>query len=102
VRVLGPLGQMRQQMANISGSAGADSDLSMRLELGRRDEIGRTAEAFNEMMTTFEGIILRIRDGASAIAANSRQISAGNQDLSQRTEQQSASLAETASSLEQI
>lgn len=102
VRVLGPLRQMRDQMGNISGSAGASGDLTMRLHLGRNDEIGRTADAFNRMMDTFERIVASIRDGAGTIAASSRQIASGNEDLSQRTEQQSSSLAETASSLEQI
>lgn len=102
VRVLGPLGQMRRQMESIGGVAGENADLSLRLELDRDDEIGRTAQAFNRMMDTFEGIIAQIRDGAGSIAASSRQIASGNEDLSQRTEEQSSSLAETASSLEQI
>ncbi|APX94249.1 methyl-accepting chemotaxis protein [Halomonas sp. 1513] len=102
VRVLGPLGQMRRQMESISGAAGENADLSLRLALQRDDEIGRTAQAFNRMMDTFEGIVAQIRDGAGAIAASSREIASGNDDLSQRTEEQSSSLAETASSLEQI
>ena len=102
VRVLGPLGEMRRQMESISGTAGENADLSMRIDLQRDDEIGRTAQAFNRMMDTFESIVAQIRDGAGAIAASSREIASGNDDLSQRTEEQSSSLAETASSLEQI
>ncbi|PMR76159.1 methyl-accepting chemotaxis protein [Billgrantia endophytica] len=102
VRVLGPLGQMRSQMEAIGGDAGAGADLSRRIELDRDDEIGRAAKAFNRMMETFEGIVAQIRDGAEKVAVSSRQIAAGNGDLSQRTEEQSASLAETASSLGQI
>ena len=102
VRVLGPLVAMRHQMESISGTAGQNADLSKRLELKRNDEVGQTAQAFNNMMTTFEGMVVQIRESAEAIAASSRQIAAGNEDLSQRTDQQAASLAETASSLEQI
>ncbi|CDG54218.1 Methyl-accepting chemotaxis citrate transducer [Halomonas sp. A3H3] len=102
VRVLGPLVAMRQQMENISGAAGENADLSKRLELKRNDEVGQTAQAFNNMMNTFEGMVAQIRESAEAIAASSRQIAAGNENLSQRTDQQAASLAETASSLEQI
>lgn len=54
VRVLGPLVAMRQQMENISGAAGENADLSKRLELKRNDEVGQTAQAFNNMMNTFE------------------------------------------------
>ncbi|HSP30490.1 MAG TPA: methyl-accepting chemotaxis protein, partial [Halomonas sp.] len=102
VRVLGPLVAMRRQMEDISGAAGENADLSMRLELKRNDEVGQTAQAFNNMMDTFEGMVAQIRESAEAIAASSRQIAAGNENLSQRTDQQAASLAETASSLEQI
>lgn len=102
VRVLGPLTAMRQQMESISGAAGQNADLSMRLALQRNDEVGQTAQAFNRMMDTFESMVAQIRESAEAIAASSRQIAAGNENLSQRTDQQSASLAETASSLEQI
>ncbi|WP_167392639.1 methyl-accepting chemotaxis protein [Vreelandella songnenensis] len=102
VRVLGPLVTMRRQMENISGAAGENADLSMRLALQHNDEVGQTAQAFNRMMDTFEGMVAQIRDSAEAIASSSRQIAAGNENLSQRTDQQAASLAETASSLEQI
>ncbi len=102
VRVLGPLVAMRRQMENISGAAGENADLSMRLALKHNDEVGQTAQAFNRMMDTFEGMVAQIRESAEAIAASSRQIASGNENLSQRTDQQSASLAETASSLEQI
>ncbi|WP_018916583.1 methyl-accepting chemotaxis protein [Vreelandella zhanjiangensis] len=102
VRVLGPLVAMRRQMENISGAAGENADLSQRLTLQRNDEVGQTAQAFNRMMDTFEGMVAQIRESAEAIAASSRQIASGNENLSQRTDQQSASLAETASSLEQI
>ncbi|WP_185858846.1 methyl-accepting chemotaxis protein [Vreelandella populi] len=103
VRVLGPLVTMRRQMENISGAAGGENaDLSMRLEIQRNDEVGQTAQAFNCMMDTFEGMVAQIRESAEAIASSSRQIAVGNENLSQRTDQQAASLAETASSLEQI
>ncbi|QJQ96305.1 MULTISPECIES: methyl-accepting chemotaxis protein [Halomonadaceae] len=102
VRVLGPLTQMRSQMENISGAAGQSGDLSKRMAISRHDEIGLTAQAFNQMMDSFERIVAQIRDGALGVASSSRQIASGNEDLSQRTEQQSSSLAQTASSLEQI
>ena len=102
VRVLGPLVAMRRQMESISGAAGENADLSMRLALQRDDEVGQAAQAFNRMMDTFEGMVAQIRESAEAIAASSRQIASGNENLSQRTDQQAASLAETASSLEQI
>jgi methyl-accepting chemotaxis protein len=40
--------------------------------------------------------------GSESIASTTRQIAAGNNDLSQRTEEQAASLQETAASMEQL
>jgi|GEM_PF-351685 len=101
-RVLKPIGEMRRQMESISGAAGQTGDLSMRLKVRHGDEIGHTAQAFNQMMVTFERLIAQIRDGAESVASSSRQIASGNQDLAQRTDEQSSSLAETAASLEEI
>jgi methyl-accepting chemotaxis protein-1 (serine sensor receptor) len=41
-----------------------------------------------------------VKDNAATVASAAREINAGTIDLSQRTEQQAASLEETASSME--
>jgi methyl-accepting chemotaxis protein len=43
-----------------------------------------------------------IRDASDVVSTSAREISAGNGDLSQRTEEQAASLEETAASMEQL
>src|SRR5471030_739671 len=54
------------------------------------------------MRENLAAIVGRVRTGTDAIAIASRQISAGNLDLSSRTEEQAASLQETASSMEEL
>ncbi len=44
----------------------------------------------------------RVRQGADSIAIAAREIDAGNQDLSARTERQASALQQTAASIEQL
>ncbi|QGZ39369.1 methyl-accepting chemotaxis protein [Pseudoduganella flava] len=47
-------------------------------------------------------IVSQVRQGTDTIATNSREIAAGNQDLSQRTELQAGNIEQTASSMEEL
>ncbi|MCS3811036.1 methyl-accepting chemotaxis protein [Xanthomonas arboricola] len=60
-----------------------------------RDDANGTAERLAD-------IVGRIHTAADAIGLASGEIAAGNQDLSQRTEQQAANLEETAASMEEL
>ncbi|KAB8043479.1 methyl-accepting chemotaxis protein [Janthinobacterium aquaticum] len=58
--------------------------------------------AMRGMRDSLVAIVGQVRAGTQTIATNAREISAGNQDLSNRTEQQAGSIEETASSMEQL
>ena len=80
----------------------ADGDLSRRVEVRSRDEMGRMMEDLRMMQTRLRDAMASVRDGAQSISTATAQISAGNTDLSQRTEEQAASLEETASSMSEL
>jgi methyl-accepting chemotaxis protein len=80
----------------------ADGDLSGRIDVSSRDEIGELQSALQHMNLNLLRIVGDIRGGSDAIATASSQIAAGNLDLSSRTEQQASSLQETASSMEEL
>ena len=80
----------------------ADGDLSRRIEVRSRDEMGQMMEGLRSMQSRLTGTMVSVRDGAQSISTATAQISAGNTDLSQRTEEQAASLEETASSMEEL
>ncbi|MFC0399199.1 methyl-accepting chemotaxis protein [Paraburkholderia rhizosphaerae] len=80
----------------------ADGDLSQRIGVRSRDEMGRLMEGLQAMQMRLTETITTVRDSAQSIATATRQISAGNIDLSQRTEEQAASLGETASSMTEL
>jgi methyl-accepting chemotaxis protein len=80
----------------------AQGHLGHRIVTRRKDELGRLLEAFRLMddrLTLTVGEVLR---GSDAVSTAAHQIAQGNDDLSQRTQEQASSLEETASSMEQM
>ncbi|WP_455554520.1 methyl-accepting chemotaxis protein [Comamonas sp.] len=80
----------------------AEGDLSSRIEVTSKDELGRLMHALQSMNNNLLGIVTRIRDSSESIATGANQISSGNHDLSQRTEEQASNLQQTAASMEQL
>ncbi|AGW92707.1 MULTISPECIES: methyl-accepting chemotaxis protein [Cupriavidus] len=58
--------------------------------------------AMQQMQQQLSHMVRDFKESAESIGTASREIAAGNNDLSQRTEQQAASLEETASSMEEL
>jgi len=91
-------------------------DLTRRIPVGSRDEIGHMAELFNRFVERLAEIIGDVRTRASAVTrasshvvavsgqvlSASGQVSASAQVVSQGTSEQAASVEETTSSLEEM
>ncbi|MVW63243.1 HAMP domain-containing protein [Massilia sp. NEAU-DD11] len=80
----------------------AAGDLTHAIEAHTQDETGALLRALRHMNDSLVGIVSRVRGGTDTIATASREISAGNLDLSARTEQQAGALEETAASMEEL
>jgi methyl-accepting chemotaxis protein len=80
----------------------AQGDLSVKIEVVRRDEVGAVAESLNRAFIKLAGIVGGVKHASLSIASATQQLAAGNIDLSQRTEEQASSLEETAASMEQL
>ena len=61
--------------------------MSSCFELGRRDETSPLLDALKRMNDNLSAIVAEVRTGSEAIASATRQIAAGNIDLSERTEE---------------
>jgi methyl-accepting chemotaxis protein len=83
-------------------AAMARGDLSNKVIIERRDEMGRLLEGLEAMQRQLAQTVRNVRDSSVQIAGASSEIAAGNLSLSTRTEQQAGSLEETASSLEEL
>jgi len=80
----------------------ASGDLTRTIEAHTKDETGALLRALRHMNDSLVGIVSQVRGGTDTIATASREISAGNLDLSARTEQQAGALEETAASMEEL
>ncbi|HKT65751.1 MAG TPA: methyl-accepting chemotaxis protein [Burkholderia sp.] len=80
----------------------ASNDLTVTVPDAGRNEIGQLFAAMKRMQAGLATTVTGMRDSSDAIHTAAREIAAGNLDLSSRTEQQSASLEETAASMEQL
>ncbi len=69
---------------------------------GGNDEIARLMGALGRMVATLDGSVRQIRSATLRVTAGAEQISSGNGDLSDRTEQQANRLGETAGTTARI
>ncbi len=80
----------------------AAGDLSRSFDTAATDEVGQLLRALEQMNCNLIATMRDVRVNVETMAVATRQIAAGNADLSGRTESQAASLEETASSIEQF
>ena len=92
-----PLDEAVQVCSNI-----ADGDLSVDIDVTRKDEVGMLLTSLKNMTGHLRNIVGQVLDNTEAISHSSQEIAAGNTSLSQRTEEQASSLEETASSMEEM
>ena len=80
----------------------ASGDLRGVIEVHSQDETGQLMQALKVMNDSLINIVRQVRNCTDAISVGASEITAGNIDLSSRTEQQAGSLEETASSMEEL
>ena len=80
----------------------AAGDLSGSIEVSSRDETGRLLSALRDMQHSLAATVQTVRGNAEQVSVASTQIAQGNNDLSQRTEEQASALQQTAASMEQL
>ncbi|MGH7767162.1 MAG: methyl-accepting chemotaxis protein [Candidatus Binatia bacterium] len=82
--------------------AEGEGDLTKRLTVQNRDEIGELAYWFNTFLDKIHNLVGQVKSTAIQVASASQQVSAGVAHLSGGSQQQASSLEETAASLEEI
>ncbi len=82
--------------------ASGDGDLTSRLEVTGRDEIGRVAESFNAFVAKIERLVGEVKTATVEIDAGASQISGASQSLAESSSEQAASLEEISASVEQM
>ena len=80
----------------------AQGDLSVRLQADGRDEAAQLLRALQAMAEQLAGMVRAVRESSEAIRGAAAEISSGNADLSNRTEQSAASLQEASATLDSL
>ena len=80
----------------------AGGELGNQVRAETNDELGRLLDSLKRMDSKLVDIVSGVRGSADAVGSAARELSHGNDDLSQRTQQQAAALEETASSMEEM
>jgi methyl-accepting chemotaxis protein len=80
----------------------AEGELGHDIDSARRDEIGALLRALQRMDSKLHEIVGGVRTASDAVGGAAAQLSRGNDDLSQRTQEQASALEETASSMEEM
>jgi methyl-accepting chemotaxis protein len=95
--IAGPLGRAVFVLERV-----AAGDLTHRLEVDARDEVGRLAAALNAAVGGIGAALEEVRGVAGDVAAAAQQLSAASTEIASGAQEQAASLEETAASLEEI
>ncbi|MBS0375434.1 MAG: MCP four helix bundle domain-containing protein [Proteobacteria bacterium] len=94
-------GVVRGLQRIVDGANGGD--LTQRVYVENRSGLEkRIGTSVNQLVGEMAGMVARVKETAADVARGSQEISRGNSSLSKRTEDQAASLGETAASMESM
>jgi methyl-accepting chemotaxis protein len=94
-----PLAEAAAQLRDISEG---DGDLTKRLRVRSRDEVGELGAVFNVFADKLHGVMVDVRRASDHASGVAHQLSAASEQLAAGAQEQASSLEETAASLEEI
>lgn len=80
----------------------AEGDLTAKLDVNGKDEIGQLAQALRDMRDQLSHVVQQVRDNSDSLSSASQQVSATAQAMSQMATEQASSVEETTSSIEEL
>ncbi|MFZ2852561.1 MAG: methyl-accepting chemotaxis protein [Rhodocyclaceae bacterium] len=80
----------------------ATGDLSVRIDLGTRDEMQLVGDCFNEMTTAFRSLIQNVNNSAGQVFKATQLLAESSSQITRSTERQSEAAAAVASAVEEM
>jgi methyl-accepting chemotaxis protein len=80
----------------------AAGDLTKRIDIDTKDELGQLVSSFNDMTAKLKGIVGEVQTAAGNVTSGSQQLSGVTEEMSQGATEQAASAEEVSSSMEQM
>jgi len=93
---------INQVVEGLKEAAEGDGDLSLRLEVLSKDEVGELAHWFNAFISNLEKIIAKVKMTAFMVDTATQEVSSGVQGLSQMTQEQASAIEEVAATVEEM
>ena len=97
--VTAPLDELRKGLSDIARGEG---DLTRRLPVKGLDEVGQSAQVFNEMMENFNQLVRQVRDAASQVSDRVTALSDSADRVTQSSHQQNEKSDLAATAVEQL
>ena len=96
--------QVSNSLAAVAAVAqrAAGGDLTARVHLGSKDDVGQVSDAFDGMLEKISQVIKTVRRASYGVSTGANEVNVGSQDLSQRTSTQASALEETSAAMEQM
>ncbi|UYG04700.1 methyl-accepting chemotaxis protein [Halomonas sp. LR3S48] len=93
---------IRRTAAAMRDIAKGEGDLTRRLKVESRDEIGELANQFNAFVSRMQDTLRDVRRSTASVNQAAEEIAQSSDELATRTEQAAANLQETSASMEEI
>jgi len=94
-----PLTTLAETMEALATGQG---DLTARIEVANRDEIGRTADAFNRFIASLREMFREVRSQSEAVSRSAAALAGSAQEVSTASQQQSEAASATAAGVEEV
>lgn len=100
--ILSYLNKGLKSLQNSMGTISNTLDLTVEVDLKKKDELGATAASFNALMAKIREVLSSVKDASNEVDVAASEIAKSNDDLSSRTESQASSLEQTAASMNEL
>lgn len=97
--ISGPIHDLTERAYDL---AVGDVDMTKRLLVESKDDIGELGGWFNKLLERLHQIIIKVRDSSLDIHNATEEISSASEDLAHRTNEQAASITQTSTTLEEF
>lgn len=82
--------------------ASGDADLTRRIDVTSRDEIGDTAKAFNRLMKNLHGLVSEVTSAAGELSSASSQLNSSTQATNDALRQQQSEVEQVATAMDEM
>jgi methyl-accepting chemotaxis protein len=93
-----PLNELRKTIAEVE----KNSDFTRRIPVRGQDEVGQTAQSFNELLTAMQQALGQVRDSVAKVSDSAQNLSSASSQVAAGSAQQSEATSSMAAAVEQM